>query len=112
MRGVLQRKISCQTISILFSDPIGDGTDQTATRFADDRRLLSVEEKTTGDQETNRLLDGFGQIRDGHVGDYVSSNGAGRDYELPASETDGRLVEVDHARSTACSGESGDMQLG
>ncbi len=45
------------------------------------------------EQETNRLLNDFGdkcQIRDGHVGDYVSNNGAGRDYELPASQTDCR----------------------
>jgi len=50
------------------------------------------------EQEINRLLNGFGdncQIRDGNVGGYVSNNGAGRDYELPASQTDGQLIEVD-----------------
>ncbi len=66
-------------------------------------------------QEKNRLLNGFGdkcQIRDGHVGDHVSRNGTGKDYELPASETDGRLVEVDSHGATSRCGESGGMQLG
>ncbi len=66
-------------------------------------------------QEKNRLLNGFGdqcQIRHGHVGDHVSRNGAGKDYELPASETDGRLVEVDSHGATSRCGESGGMQLG
>ena len=50
------------------------------------------------EQETNRLLNGFGdkcQIRHGHVGDYVSNTNSGKDYELPAGQTDGQLVEVD-----------------
>ena len=50
------------------------------------------------DEETNRLLNGFEdkcQIRDGHIRDHVSNDGSGRDYELPAGQTDGQLFEVD-----------------
>ena len=67
------------------------------------------------EQEANRLLNGFGdkcQIRDGHVGDHASNDGAGRDYELPASQTDGQLIEVDADGGESCCGESGGMQLG
>jgi hypothetical protein len=67
------------------------------------------------EQETNRLLNDFGdkcQIRDGHVGDYVSNNGAGRDYELPASQTDGQLLEINLDGAESCCGESSGMQCG
>ncbi len=67
--------------------------------------------------DTDKLLNGFRdkcQIRDGHVGDYVSNNGAGResDYELPPGEITGELVEVDADGAKPCCGESGGMQSG
>ena len=58
-------------------------------------------------QETDRLLNGFGdqcQIRDGHVGDYVSNNGAGRATCWPSVWP---LVEVDSDGGKSCCGESG-----
>ena len=67
------------------------------------------------DEETNRLLNGFGdkcQIRDGHVGHHVSNNGPWRDYELPAGQTDGQLLEVNSYGAESRCGESGGMQLG
>ncbi len=67
------------------------------------------------EQETNRLLNGFGdkcQIRHGHVRDNVSDDGAGRDYELPASQTYGQLVESNIDGAESCCSESGGMQLG
>ena len=66
-------------------------------------------------QETNRLLNGFGdqcQIRHGHVGDYVSNNGSGRDFELLPGETSGQLVEVEADGAKSCCGESSGMQCG
>ncbi len=65
--------------------------------------------------ETNRLLNGFGdqcQIRDGYVGDYVSNNGSGRDYELLPGEASGELVEVQADGPKSCRGESSGMQCG
>jgi len=67
------------------------------------------------EQDTNRLLNGFGDvcsIRHGNLGDHVSRNGAGKDYELPASETDGQLVEIDSDGAKSCCGESSGMQCG
>ncbi len=65
---------------------------------------------------TNRLLDSAYefehkcQIRDGHVGHNVSNNGSGNDYELPAGEGDGQLVEV--VVREPCNGETSGMQFG
>jgi len=67
------------------------------------------------EQETNRLLNGFGdkcRVRDGHVGDYVSSTCAGKDYELPTGEGTGELVESKPDEQTACSGDTSGMQFG
>ncbi len=67
------------------------------------------------EEEVNRLLNGFGdkcKICVGHVGSHVSRNGAGKDYELPASETDGQLIEVDSDGAKSCCGESSGMQCG
>ena len=67
------------------------------------------------DEETNRLLNGFGdkcQVRHGHVRDHVSIDGAGRDYELPVGQTDGQLFEVDTHGAESCCGESSGMQCG
>ncbi|DBA68509.1 TPA: hypothetical protein ACH3X2_001179 [Trebouxia sp. C0005] len=49
------------------------------------------------------------EIRDGHVGDHVSNDGAGRDYELPTSQTDGQLVESNTDGAESCCGESSGM---
>ncbi len=66
-------------------------------------------------EQINRLLNGFGdkcQIRDGHVGNHVPNNAAGRDYELPASQTDGQLLEINLDGAESCCGESSGMQCG
>ena len=66
-------------------------------------------------EDVNRLLNGFEdkcQIRDGHLGDHVSNDGAGRDYELLVGQTDGQLVESYTDGAASCCGESGGMQLG
>ncbi len=64
------------------------------------------------EQDTNRMLHGFGDVCNGNLGDHVSRNGAGKDYELPASETDGQLVEIDSDGAKSCFGESSGMQCG
>lgn len=52
------------------------------------------------------------QICDGHVGDNVSVDGAGRDYQLPPGKRDGQLVEVNNGGLAACSGATSGMQCG
>ena len=73
--------------------------------------------KSRRDDIVNRLLDTDEfehkcQIRDGYVGDYVSVNGAGHDYELPAGEGDGQLVEVVTDESAPRGGETSGMLFG
>ncbi len=105
-----------QRIANFFSVPIPDQLDIVKIRdLRDSLTLIDHYLWKRKEREINRLLNGFGnkcQIRDGHVGDNVSSNGAGPDYELPASQTDGQLVEVDCDGGKSRCGESSGMQCG
>ena len=49
------------------------------------------------------------EVRHGNMGDNVSDDGAGGDYELSIDEEDGKLVESVDGR--ACCGETSGMQL-